>query len=258
MPTHTLIDQLGDQITFHFPPRKIVSLVPSQTELLYTLGLEKEVAGITKFCIHPTEWFNTKTHVGGTKSFDFSAIEAIHPDLIIGNKEENYAGGIERLRKKFPVWMSDIVTLDDAFRMIDAVGEMTNQREHAMNIVDIIKEQFTELIHRNNISTLYLIWKKPWMAAGKNTFIDSMLSLNGFENVIKHNRYPELSEKDIIDLDPKVVLLSTEPFPFNQSHREKLQQLLPAAKVLLVDGEMFSWYGSRLLYAPDYFNSLPL
>jgi ABC-type Fe3+-hydroxamate transport system substrate-binding protein len=258
MSSHTVVDQTGESVTFHYPPASIVSLVPSQTELLYTLGLESSVAGITKFCVHPKHWLKTKKHVGGTKTFDFAEIEKIGPDLILGNKEENYEEGILRLKEKFPVWISDIVTLDDAFAMIHTVGEMTRTGENAINIIDIIKERFTELIPHHAIRTLYLIWRKPWMAAGKNTFIDHMLMLNGFENVITRDRYPELSQEEIIACKPDLVLLSSEPFPFRETHLDQIQKLLPNAKLLLVDGEMFSWYGSRLLYAPDYFNSLPL
>ena len=119
---NTFIDHLGKQISISFPPKRIISLVPSQTELLADLGLEDRIVGITKFCIHPEPWQKTKTIVGGTKKFRFDVIDSLKPDLIIGNKEENYQGGIEQLKSQYPVWMSDIVTLKDAFAMIREIN----------------------------------------------------------------------------------------------------------------------------------------
>ena len=99
---------MGVHIELKSAPRRIVSLVPSQTELLYDLGLEDRVVGITKFCVHPDYWRKTKKIIGGTKNFDFDTIRSLQPDLILGNKEENYQQGIAELKKEFPVWMSDI------------------------------------------------------------------------------------------------------------------------------------------------------
>src|ERR1700722_20147309 len=100
-------DQMGRTISVEWPVKRIISLVPSQTELLYSLGLADEVIGITKFCVHPKEWFHSKTRVGGTKKLDFEKIAALKPDLIIGNKEENEEVQIKQLMQDYPVWMSD-------------------------------------------------------------------------------------------------------------------------------------------------------
>jgi ABC-type Fe3+-hydroxamate transport system substrate-binding protein len=229
-------------------------LVPSQTELLYDLGLDEEVAGITKFCVHPPHWLKEKTIIGGTKKFHFEIIDRLRPDLIIGNKEENYREGIELLQKKYPVWMSDIITLDDALSMITSVSEITGRQDSGACIVERIRTSFKE-IKPGNASVLYLIWKKPWMGAGKGTFINSMLEIMGLENVLQTERYPELSEEEIKELHPEVLLLSSEPYPFREEHIEELKRIVPKAKIILVDGEIFSWYGSRLLKAPDYFKS---
>src|SRR4051812_11307667 len=117
-------DQMGNAVELEGPPSRIVSLVPSQTELLFYLGLDKEVAGITKFCIHPAEMFHSKPRVGGTKKYDFEKIRQLAPDLIIGNKEENEQKQVEELQKLYPVWMSDIRNLADALQMIRSVGEL--------------------------------------------------------------------------------------------------------------------------------------
>jgi ABC-type Fe3+-hydroxamate transport system substrate-binding protein len=259
MTSRSFTDQLGDFITLSRVPQRIISLVPSQTELLYDLGLDKEVVGITKFCVHPPHWGREKSIVGGTKNFHFDTIRSLMPDLIIGNKEENYKEGIEQLRLEYPVWMSDIVSLDDAMAMISAVGTLTNKTEQAGNIVAKISAAFTEISIRPPKRVLYLIWRKPWMAAGAQTFIDTMLVRLGLVNCLAASpRYPQLTNDDIIALDADLVFLSSEPYPFNEAHGREIQRLLPAARIVMVDGEMFSWYGSRLMHAPAYFNSLEL
>jgi ABC-type Fe3+-hydroxamate transport system substrate-binding protein len=254
----TATDQMGVEVKFQFPPRRIISLVPSQTEFLHSLGLDDEVVGITRFCIHPRAWHLTKNLIGGTKSFDLPLIESLQPDLIIGNKEENYAEGIGLLREKFPVWMSDIFTLDDAIEMMSSIGTLTNRNERAEEIVQTIRRNFNTLKPRTNPTVLYLIWRKPWMAAGRKTFIDDLLNRAGFDNVVADERYPVLDSRQISELDPDYIFLSSEPFPFTYKHVGELKVIAPRSRSLLVDGEMFSWYGSRLLLACDYLNSLTL
>lgn len=248
---------MGHQIQIPVSPQRIVSLVPSQTELLFDLSLEDHVVGITKFCIHPEHWRKSKTIIGGTKNFDFERIRSLQPDLIIGNKEENYPEGIKTLAAQFPVWMSDIVLLSDALDMIRKVGQITNTSFKAEKIADDIESSFSNLVKLPRLKTLYLIWKSPWMAAAQGTFIDEMMRLCGLENCFhKQTRYPELNTEQIQRLNPALILLSSEPYPFREKHIEELQFLCPNSKILLVDGEMFSWYGSRLLKFSDYAASL--
>ena len=237
---------------------RIVSLVPSQTELLYDLGLADRVVGITKFCIHPAHWRNEKQIIGGTKKFNFDTIDSLHPDLILGNKEENYKEGVDQLRDKYPVWMSDIFNLEDAITMIHSIGEITDTETNAKEVIRDLKTSFDHIIKKSQQSVLYLIWKRPWMAAGQYTFINSMLEEIGLINCLETSRYPELTDDEIKKLNPEVVLLSSEPYPFKENHIREIQSLLPSSKIQLVDGEMFSWYGSRLRLAPVYFNGLRL
>lgn len=247
-----------DQSLQHIPKR-IISLVPSQTELLFDLGLEDETVGITKFCVHPEEWFRNKTRVGGTKTINIEKIAALQPDLIIANKEENVQEQVEALRGIAPVWVSDIHNLEDALDMIQTVGRLTDRYEKAEIIVRLIQHRFDQLkvSQQKKRNTLYLIWRKPWMSVGSDTFIHHIMSRAGMKNVCKDlTRYPELTDEDIVKLDPELVLLSSEPYPFKEQHIATLQQLLPDAKVLLADGEMFSWYGSRLLHTPAYLTAL--
>lgn len=253
MPPRSFTDQLDNQIVVQVPPQRIVSLVPSQTELLYYLGLNDRVVGITRFCAEPAEWRSTKTVVGGTKDFDLNTIEAIHPDLILGNKEENYRDGISKLAQRYPVWMSNIETLDDALAMISRVGEMTDCATQSKSLVAEIEDSLTRLPEIPPKRILYLIWRKPWMAAASGTFIHCMLHLAGFVNCLeKAERYPVLSDQQIRELNPEVVMLSSEPFPFGQNHAKEVKSILPVTKVLLVDGKAFSWYGSRLRHFSDY------
>ncbi len=237
-------------------PSRIISLVPSQTELLYYLGLADRVVGITKFCIHPEEWFRSKTRVGGTKKLNFEKIRALQPDLIIGNKEENFKDDIEALEKEFPVWMSDIETFDQALQSIQQIGLITNKEQEVEVLLNEIKEKKQSFSMQNNQSVLYFIWRNPWMAVGGNTFIDEMLQVCGLNNQCKEDRYVELSEEQIRELNPELIYLSSEPFPFKEKHLAEMQKIAPNATIKLVDGEMFSWYGSRLAKAFDYFETI--
>jgi ABC-type Fe3+-hydroxamate transport system substrate-binding protein len=253
----TVKDQLGNEVTFNYPPKRIVSIVPSQTELLFDLGLDEEVVGITKFCIHPIEKFAAKTKVGGTKKLLIEKIRDLKPDLIIGNKEENAQGEVELLMQEFPVWMSDIYNLEDAIKTIKQIGELVNREPESAYLNHLINAGFTDLqtlaVEKGiNQSVAYLIWKDPYMFAGRNTFIDDILRKIGLQNVIVQSRYPELNLSQLQSLNSQLVLLSSEPYPFKQKHIDEIQSALPNAKVILVDGEMFSWYGSRLVKAVNY------
>lgn len=250
---------MGNSLQLSRKPSRIISLVPSQTELLFDLGLDKEVVGITKYCIHPAHWQTQKTIVGGTKNFQIEAIDRLEPDLIIANREENTKEGIEGLRKKYTVWVSEIYTLEDSLQMIERVGALVDKIERSQYIVSEIRRGFETVQKLPSRKVLYLIWRKPWMAAGQNTFINDMLSRIGLRNCLaKNSRYPELSNDEMISLNPEVVFLSSEPYPFKEKHLADLQSILPQSKIMLVDGEMFSWYGSRLAQSCAYFNELNL
>jgi len=251
-------DQMGNEILINFPPKRIVSIVPSQTELLFDLGLDQEIVGLTKFCIHPIEKFAARTKVGGTKKLNIDLIKDLKPDLIIGNKEENTQSDIEELAEHFPVWMSDIFTLNDAMKTITQIGELVDREPEAGYLNHLISAGFNDLktlALQNQIDkkVAYLIWRKPYMAAGKNTFINDVLLANGMTNVIHHERYPTITLEKLKYLNPQLILLSSEPYPFAEKHIEEIQKAIPNVSIKLVDGEMFSWYGSRLVKAVQYF-----
>ena len=251
------VDQLGRKINLTRPVNKIVSTVPSQTELLCDLGLENALIGVTKFCEHPSHLRKEKTIIGGTKNLNIEKIKALQPDLIIANKEENTADQILELSKEFPVWVSQISNLEDALAMIQAVGTMTHSLEKAEDLIERISNEFKGLHFKRSIKCAYLIWKNPYMTVGGDTFIHAMLEHAGYENVFgDEKRYPEVNEALLKSSAAELIFLSSEPFPFKEIHIKEIQQVCPAAKIFLVDGGLFSWYGSRLLLMPKYFSNL--
>lgn len=272
----TYTDQLGNQHTFGQTPKRIVSLVPSQTELLYDLGLEDSIVGITKFCVHPFHLKATKAIVGGTKQVKIDKIKALQPDIIIANKEENTLEIVESLQDICPVWVTDIITIEDNLQMISDFGQLFNKRIEAQKWIDktnFALADFQHFIKDKEVKKVaYFIWANPYMVAGGDTFINELLKLNKFENiydnhetrggaeqsVVKYEgRYPEIViQKMRIQGDPDYVLLSSEPFPFKDEHAFELGRHTHHATTIFVDGEMFSWYGSRLVKAIEYFKSL--
>lgn len=250
-------NQTGKFIFNTSAPQRIVSLVPSVTELLYHLGLEDEVAGITKFCVHPEEWFRSKPRVGGTKNVSIQKVKDLQPTLILANKEENVKEQVEELARSFPTYLGDVTDFASALTMITETGILTGTTQQAEVLLQQIQSAFLQLNTSKKIRVLYLIWKNPYMSAGGDTFIHTMLEAAGFENVLSHqNRYPVVTIDDVRALNPDIILLSSEPFPFRRQHAEELVQLTGIKKAALVDGEMFSWYGSRMLFAPAYFAKL--
>lgn len=246
-------DQMNRSVALPVSPNRIVSLVPSQTEFLLDIGAP--VVGRTKFCVHPAGVVKDIPEVGGTKNFRFQDIDHLKPDLIIGNKEENYPDGIRRLENRHPVWMSDILTIGDAFDMMTSLGEITQNQEASERWIDKCKTSLDAVKSIFSGRVLYLIWRKPYMAAGRQTFIDEMLHWIGFENVVKEERYPEVTTQKIRELNPDFIFLSSEPYPFKTEHFKEFA-FLKSHQIHLVDGEMFSWYGSRLAKAADYFQQL--
>ena len=240
---------------------RIISLVPSQTELLIDLGLEKYIVGITKFCIHPKRLIKTKTIVGGTKTIHLDKIKALQPTIILCNKEENTKEIVNQCRQICTTHVSDIFTLQDALDLMKTYGKLFDCDKKAAQIIKKItleKESFTTFIkNKSTLKVAYFIWKYPWMVAANNTFINHVLQLNKFENVYQHlQRYPEIDIDKLFENEPDLVFLSSEPYPFKEKHILELKEKLPNTKIILVDGEFFSWYGTRLLGAFQYFTDL--
>lgn len=236
--------------------RRIVSTVPSQSELLYDLGLEKEVVGITAYCIAPEHWLKEKKVIGGTKNLQLKAIRDLKPDLIIGNKEENVRSQIEELSQDIPVWLSDVRDVDSALEMIEAIGQMTKRPTEAQSLRKTIEEKRQGLQASSDLRSAFLIWKDPYMLAGPDTFIGHMMEELGLLNLApsQKGRYPVVSLEEISRWDLDLLLLTSEPYSFNAG---ELQELAPLARqARIVDGAMFSWYGSRMAKAFPYLQAL--
>ncbi|MFH2095538.1 MAG: helical backbone metal receptor [Bacteroidota bacterium] len=253
------IDALLRKVDIHVLPQRIISLVPSITELLFDLGLDQRIAGITKYCIHPENRIQSKIIIGGTENLETGLIDEINPDLIIAGREENNREEISRLMDKYPVYVCDVKGYDDALHMIIEIGEITGCTKQSARIVNDIADAFASLPpvlkHRKAI---YLIWKKPWMTVNKDTFINQMLFRAGFDNAFRNKttRYPVISDEDIIGASPEIIFLSSEPYPFKEKDIMEFKLYAPDAKVRIVDGEMSSWYGSHMIKAPAYFRQL--
>ena len=258
---HTLKDQTGVLHSFPNAPIRIISLVPSQTELLFDLGLEKSIIGVTKFCVHPYYAKSVAKVIGGTKKVHFEKIRVLQPDIIIANREENTLEIVQELQKICTVWVTDISTIDDNFQMITDFGKIFNKRTEAQKWNDKIRNGFqdfkTFIAGADVRKVAYFIWREPFMVAGKGTFINELLELNRFKNIYPQQRYPEISIQNLrADGDPDLIFLSSEPYPFKEEHAFEIGRHTHHAKIIFVDGEMFSWYGTRLLKAFAYFKVL--
>lgn len=259
-------DQLGTTHTFEHTPSRIVSLVPSQTETLFDLGLEDELVGVTKFCVHPFHLKATKTIIGGTKQINIAKIQALQPDIIIANKEENTLEIVAQLKEICPVWVTDVLTIEDSIQVIRDFGNLFNKRTDAQKWIQKMTfglTDFQEFIKSKSAQKVaYFIWANPYMVAAGETYINEILKLNKFENIYDSNpkyegRYPEvIIQKMRIQGDPELILLSSEPFPFKDEHAFELGRHTHHARTVFVDGEYFSWHGTRLVKAFDYFKVL--
>ena len=257
--TKKYIDQLGRTITLPHPPKRIISLVPSITELLYDLGLFEQLIGRTKFCVHPKEELKAIPKIGGTKNVNIDRVIALQPDLIIANKEENDKSQIEQLSQHFPVWISDIANFTAAMEMIDALGIIVAKEIAAQQIIKDSTHLLQQLKTQKKRKAAYLIWQKPYMTIGQDTYIHDMLQHAGYENVFgEQNRYPSFTLEALKNRQPAIILLSSEPFPFKQKHMEELALIFPNTPIQLVDGEAFSWYGTRFLKTFDYLQHLQI
>ncbi len=251
-------DQIGHSFKLSQTPKRIVSLVPSQTEFLFDIGLAHEIVGITKYCIYPKDKVDNYVKIGGTKNISLSKIKALEPDLIIANKEENTKEIISSLQALYPVYTSDISNLEDALQMMEDIGNLTQKQKETSKIVLEINQNFAKLGgQENKWKSIYLIWRKPWMSVGSDTFIHHLMMLGGFYNCFSDkSRYPILTEEEIIHANPQFIFLSSEPYPFKERHVKELELLCPHSKIILVDGEMFSWYGSRLKHSADHMKQI--
>ncbi|MFO8087640.1 MAG: helical backbone metal receptor [Bacteroidales bacterium] len=249
----------------HLPdyPQKIISLCPSITETLVKLGLTDRITGRTCYCYRPEQQVKDIPVIGGASDPDMDLIKQQHPDLIIAVKEENNRSHIEQLREHYAVYVFDINTYSDAIDMIIQLGELTGKQNEAVQMSDDIDKAFARIPQLEQpLVFLYLVWNDPLMAAGKRTYINSILTSHGFTNCLSQfvQRYVTLNIEVFKKLNFDIAFLPTEPYHFTEDDRQDILSFYPETDVRLVDGEAFSWYGFRMLdsasYLADFINNL--
>ncbi|QTD42853.1 ABC transporter substrate-binding protein [Sporosarcina sp. Te-1] len=250
-----VIDRTGRYVSFSYPPKRVISLCPGITDTLFALGLEQEIVGRTRFCKYPEDQVQSVPAVAGTKDLKLDAILAAAPDLVILEKEENTKEMAELLEQHVPVYVAEVQTIHEAYQMIETMGDLTNRKHEAKKLMAEIRDRFDHLTNRAGARAAYVIWKKPYMVVGKDTYIQDVLQRLGFENPFrqKEGRYPTVTPEDFQQAGLETIFLASEPYPFKEKHLEEFKKMAPEAEIVLIDGEMF-WYGPRMLDAPAYFN----
>ncbi len=263
-----LVDARGQVFQPLIRPARIISLVPSLTELLFDFGLdETEIVGRTRFCVHPATRVRSIPSIGGTKTTDTARILAQRPTLVLANKEENLRDTVLALDAHVPVFVTNPRNVADALRMVLDLGLLLREHAAAAALHQRLAHAFEALRAAGRGSALYLIWREPWMAAAPGTYIDAMMSHLGFDNALDAGMardittndsafYPTISLEHMARLAPRHILLSSEPFPFSPAHAEELRTAVhlhdaswaASVDIRTVDGELFSWYGSRVLH----------
>lgn len=227
-------------------PQRIVSLVPSLTEFLFDIGLENEVVGVTRFCIHPKQAMEKCAVIGGTKDPNIEKIRTLQPTLIIANKEENVESHIRECEEFCDVLVTDISCIASSFSELRRISMSTFREVETEKMLINAQSFLDEIPNFPILKVAYFIWRKPWMVSGGDTFISDVLRIFHLENVFSHKiRYPDISLSEVKDAD--VILLSSEPYAFKQKHECDFREAGVLAPVHLVDGEWFSWYGSRFV-----------
>ena len=240
---------------------RIVSLCPSLTELVFDLGLGDSLVGVTKSCVHPAEGVRRIEKVGGTKTPNVDHIAELQPDLVLLNEEENRLEDAEALLAAgILCHVSFPKTAIQTAAMVRSIGEAAARPEEAERIAQAIEEaarrarEASEGLPR--LRYAYLIWREPLMSVSGDTFISDLLCLAGGENAFadRPKRYPVVEAEELAAAGLHAVLLSTEPFPFQEKHMDEISRATGLAPEIfhIVDGEMLSWHGSRTPAGIDY------
>jgi len=255
--SRVVIDQLNRKVELKESLKNIVSLVPSITELLYFFKMDNSITGITNYCKHPYDKIKNLKIVGSPLHIDFSIMDEIKPDLIIAGRSENNKKQVEKLAEKYPVWVSDVQSIEDAFKMIEKIGFICHQNDLAQNITKNLQVGFDSISEKTNIKVCYMVWEKPFMVAGRNNYINDILKKIGIINVFGNKEgYPKVTAKELQECGADFVLLPSEPYNFDSNHIRFYNNLIVGSKAILVDGQLFSWYGNRMLVAINYFKNM--
>lgn len=257
----TIEDDLGDTLTLERRPERIVSLVPSITETVIALGAAERLVGITSYCVEPAEAVARIAKVGGTKGFHLDRIEALAPDLVVANKEENRKHHIDALREHYPVFVTYPRTLEDAIKMVGDLGALTGESNAAARIIADYGRAIAALDAEAvavRLRTACMIWRDPWMAAGPDTYMSRLLERFGFENIFEDGggRYPETTLETIAGRRAELVILPSEPYEFGDRDRDEVQSFFTSrghdVRVIRMDGSYLTWFGVRTVAAVGY------
>ena len=255
------VDASGEALTLSAPPRRIVSLIPSTTELLCDLGLADALVGVTVYCSEPRDIVRTRTKVGGEKDPDLAAIRALAPDLVIANVEENVREHVETLRGwGLSVWVTYPRTVAEGLAMIRDLGEVTGTQARAQAMLAELQPLYESVSAQTGarppVDVFYAIWRNPYMTVNRDTYISDLLRVCGARNVFadRAERYPALTLDEVASRRPAVIVLPDEPFRFRRAHLADFAGYseVPAVRdgrIHLVDGKPFSWHGARVAQA---------
>lgn len=255
MTNKSVTDHLGRTVEYAYPPKRIISIVPGITDILYSLQLDAEIVGRTRYCVYPKDKVEQSKTIGGTKKVKPDQIRELKPDLIIAEKEENTKEIVEMLEAEFPVYVCEMQAVEDTYKIIRDLGEITDRQTEAQKLHSEIETAIQSLPSGKGSKYAYVIWQKPYMVAGADTYITSLLEKMNFVNAFSkyEGRYPAVKEDDFRNADLDYIFLATEPFPFQEKHIKLFSELFPDVHVMSLDGEMF-WYGPRMIEAAEYFN----
>ncbi len=245
-------DDLGREVLIPEQPQRIISLCPSVTYSLIKLGCRNQLAGRTRYCIHPKEEVAGIPVVGPVQGFSMDAVHALNPDLILAVKEENAKDEVLKLSEAYPVFVFDVKDVRQNADHLLKLGLLCGREEEAAEIVRSFPDK---AMPKKSVQSLYLIWKDPWMGVGANTYTGSVLSFFGLPQKAHFTEaYPKLSGQDFRGAD--LIMLSSEPFHFQEHHRKELQALYPDKNIILVEGEMFCWFGAWFANTESYLKSV--
>lgn len=247
----TFTDALGRSVEAPSPPARIVSLVPSVTETLFSFGVGHSVVGVTRFCAEPADGVSRLPKVGGTKDVDVGAVLGLAPDLVLANAEENRREDIEGLIEAGATVMVTFPrTVADALEELQVLAEIVGAGETAAAILDDASREVAgdSTPPSEAVPVFCPIWRRPWMTIGPHTYIHDMIRLCGGRNIFAdaNPRYPQVSLAEVRARAPEVVLLPDEPYPFEDKHAEEVIEALGPVRIHLVDGKDLCWYGPRI------------
>lgn len=244
---------------------RIVSLVPSITELLFDLGLESQIVGRTRFCIHPKDKVGVVKRVGGTKHLSLSKIRELCPTHAIVNVDENVKAEVEAIAEFIPhIIVTHPVQPQDNLELYQLLGGIFGKPKQAAQLSAAFRQAYQDLLGAAETwpvkRVLYLIWRSPWMTVSSSTYISNLLSVVNWQTVGGEVsiRYPEIAlTQDLLQGGVDIILFSSEPYPFSQAHIDAFRSEYPGSRQLLslIDGEMLSWYGSRAIKGLRYLRS---